>query len=84
MSDEWTSEQQRKVDRYVEDRLGKYKRHVREQHADELAALRERHAGDLAALKQEIGRLQAERSVLARLADRWFSRRRPESPLAKE
>lgn len=60
------------IDRLIERRLDRErKRHGRELSAV-IKAEREQHARELAGLRAELARLQSERSVFQRLADRWF------------
>jgi hypothetical protein len=60
----------------IERRIDRRLERERERHRHELSAAiraeREQHARELTMLRAELARLQSERSVFQRLADRWF------------
>ena len=64
----FTDEQQTLVAEIVERRLARERR----AHARALAEQRARHQRDMQTLQTEIERLHSERSILQRLANRWF------------
>jgi hypothetical protein len=69
--------QKEAIERRIEQRLERERARHRRELSAALHAEREQHARELATLRADLARLQSERSVLSRLANRWFVFRQP-------